>query len=96
MSRAKSGGGLTSNKLVRPSIRGGSPTANRVNVTAVSQLGAKIGNHSDKGTVKLTPQPLVAAKMPAVALGNSLATNVGKGGPGAGRKIFGSGSQGSH
>jgi hypothetical protein len=98
MSKAKSGGGITSNKLVRPQVRGGSPSANRVNVTGVSQLGNAQGNHASdpSRTVNVKREPIVAAQMAAVPLGNAIATNVGAGGPGKGRTIFRTGSQGRH
>ncbi len=96
MSKAKSGGGANMNKVRSVGVRTGSPMAQRVSPGAVSQIGSKQGNHSMSGTTQRPPQPLVTGSMPQVPLGNALAQNVGKGGPGAGRTVHVSGSQGTH
>jgi hypothetical protein len=83
--KARSGGGLTSNKLVRPSIRGGKRTLDAISPSAVADLGAAIG-YKRQPLVKSTPKDFVA-------LGNELATNVGQGGPGTGRTVYPSGYQ---
>lgn len=60
----------------------------------VSQIGESIGNKStETGKVKGIPSEKIQGKsLPAglsVELGNSRALNVGGGGPGAGRKLYG-------
>jgi hypothetical protein len=93
-----SGGGLTSNKLVRPGVKAGPPNTRVVNVGGVSQLGAvqggrmRDGGHTDKSVAK----PLFDGRASQVPLGNQLATNVGQGGPGTGRTVIRSGGQGVH
>ena len=72
------------------------PMLNKVSTGAVSRLGAKIGNHAMTGTVAVKAQPLMAGRPAQVPLGNAVATNVGKGGPGTGRTVYVSGSQGRH
>lgn len=68
-----SGGGIKTNKLVRPGLRGGSGSADRINPGAVARMGAHIGNHAmESGTVKVRPAPLVAGQAPAVPLGNTM------------------------
>lgn len=98
MSKSRSGGGIASRVVTRPTVRGGAASANKISPGAVSMIGISRGDHaSDPAkTVKLTPQPLVTSQLNSVALGNSLAKNVGAGGPGRGRKVFGSGSQGRY
>jgi hypothetical protein len=88
MSRAKSGGGLTLNKLVRPGVKTGPARANVMNPKGVSQLGTAVDAKS--------VEPLQSGSKAQVPLGNALATNVGRGGPGTGRVTYASGSQGTH
>jgi hypothetical protein len=63
----------------------------------VSQIGSAMGNKAiDSGTRRLkSVESINGGKPPiSVPLGNQLATNVGGGGAGAGRKLYGqSGSQ---
>src|SRR5262245_29264308 len=87
MAKARSGGGITSNKLVRPSGRVGPPSTNKVSVQRAAQIG--IETQFEKG-------PLIKGTAPQVPLGNAVALNVGKGGPGAGREVHHCGSQGQH
>jgi hypothetical protein len=97
MSKAKSGGGATGKNVRNVGVRTGSPTANKVSPQAVSGLGLAKGNHAETvGTVKRPPEPLVTGRGPQVPLGNAVAQNVGKGGPGAGRVVHARGSQGQH
>jgi hypothetical protein len=71
------------------------------NVRGVSQIGQSLGNHVTETARKGQPvENLYGAKQPAggpggVPLGNQVALNVGKGGCGAGRNLYGqSGTQG--
>jgi hypothetical protein len=95
---SKSGGGSTSRNVVRPGMRNGQPST-RINPRGVSQIGSSMSNHSmDSSGKKLTKsvEPVRGASMPGVKLGNEVAKNVGGGGPGAGRQVMGSGTQGQH
>ena len=87
MSKARSGGGVTSNKNVNVSVKAGSKTTEAISVPAASRIGTQV--ITTNGGVKL-----VAANVPQTPMGNDLALNVGKGGPGAGRTVLPSGSQG--
>ena len=99
-SRSKSGGGIRA-KVVgnkreatreRPRVRG-------ANVTAVVQTGLVVGTHATgRGDFPLKREPLHRGPnfQSGVKFGNELATNVGAGGPGAGREILRSGSQCLH
>jgi len=80
-------------------VRTGAP-AKGVNPGHVSYTGNKLGNHTtDDGDFVLKPTPM-HGKPPVNAgtkLGNEVALNVNRGGPGAGRINHGpSGSQGMH
>ena len=92
-----SGGGINLNKNVRPPVRTGQ-SAMGVRPGYPDNLGNMRGNHAmDKGTVPAPPTPMQTVKPPiSVPLGNEVAGNVGKGGPGAGRTVMRSGSQGHH
>jgi hypothetical protein len=85
MAKARSGGGITGNKNVKIGVKGGSPKTNVVNPAGATQLGAMVVKN---------PVPLYAGQAKAaVPMGNALATNVGKGGPGTGRTVYPSGTQ---
>jgi hypothetical protein len=84
MAKARSGGGITSTKNVRPPVKAGPPSANKINPGGAAQLGSAEYQN---------PTPLKAGTMPKVPLGNAVALNVGKGGPGAGRSVHRAGSQ---
>jgi hypothetical protein len=87
MSKATSGGGITSNKLVRPSVRTGSPSK-ASSPAAAAQIGA---------STFFKKQQVESGRAGSnVRLGNEVALNVGKGGPGTGRTVMRSGSQGTH
>jgi hypothetical protein len=95
---AKSGNqGISSNKLVRPGVRTGAP---REGITAgySGQIGTALGDHvTERGQpVRGAVEPMYGPAPYKSALGNELATNVGKGGPGAGRRVHRSGSQAVH
>jgi len=86
--KIQSGGGYTSNKLVRPSVQtGDARTARKMDPGAVDQLGQ---------AVRFKKDPIQQGTVKQVELGNACALNVGKGGPGTGRTIHASGSQSQH
>jgi hypothetical protein len=91
------GGGIQSKQNVKVGVRTGA-RATALNPAYPSQIGAKFGNHAERGDTPKTGQvkPSVGAASPSVPLGNALATNVGKGGPGNGREVYSRGSQGQH
>jgi hypothetical protein len=68
------------------------PRVRAANVSAVSDWGAHRGSHStDRGDAPFKNERLYDAgpSFQPVPLGNTLVTNVGKGGPGAGRTLYG-------
>src|SRR5262249_25069109 len=87
MNKIKSGGGLTSNKLVRPDIRTGSP-AKGTSPERAAQIGASTFFQKEK----LESHPAYTG----TKLGNEIALNVGAGGPGKGRTTYHCGSQSLH
>src|SRR5262245_53292403 len=87
MSKAKSGGGITSNKFVQPSIRSGSPNKG-TSPGAADQLGQAVAFKRE--------QVEMGKAYPGTKLGNEVALNVGKGSSGAGRTVMPCGSQGQH
>jgi hypothetical protein len=77
--------------------------ARGMNPRGVSQIGSSMGNHTANSGKALrgVVEPVRGATAPkggpgGVALGNAAAKNVGAGGPGAGRVVYGSGTQGQH
>jgi hypothetical protein len=92
------GGGIGSKVVRREGTRDGSPGIG-VRPGWAAQLGSQVGNHATEAGANLSyrgeemklPRGPVGSAQP---LGNSLAKNVGKGGPGAGREVFRCGSQG--
>jgi hypothetical protein len=68
-----------------------------VSPRGVSQIGYAIGNHVTEGQTRLPYKGEQWLEKPpiSVPLGNQIATNVGKGGPGVGREVFKCGSQGT-
>jgi hypothetical protein len=96
-------GGLGSKQVRNVSVKTGQ-NARAMNPRGVSQIGSSIGSHATNSGKKLTKgvEPVRGAMKPAggpggIELGNQCAVNVGKGGPGAGRTLYGqSGSQGTH
>lgn len=69
-------------------VTAGSRKTNAVSVGGASRIGNQtLFTKAPKGDV---------AKPAATPLGNELAKNVGAGGPGKGRTVHGSGSQGQH
>ena len=87
MGKATSGGGINSNKFVRSPVSAGPPRTNVVSPGAVSQIGVRQVTSTGK------PDPLITRTAPQVPLGNAVALNVGKGGPGVGRDVHRSGTQ---
>jgi hypothetical protein len=87
MAKARSGGGINSRVNTRPSVKVGPPKTNVINPGGADALGKQFAG-------RVTP--LSAGTMPQVPLGNAVALNVGKGGPGTGRKVYAHGTQGTH
>jgi hypothetical protein len=96
MARSKAGGGIKSKQHVSVGVRTGAPAKGRRH-EAVSQIGSAIGNKAtDSGKIhKGAVERIEGAPRPYSApLGNEVAKNVGKGGCGTGRVLYGqSGSQ---
>ena len=94
-----SGGGITSNKLVRPGVRTGPASTNKIDPRGVSQYGYATGSRIHKsgsyGTEN-TALPVNVGTAPQVPMGNQVALNVKGGGPGAGRTVMRTGSQSRH
>jgi len=89
-----SGGGITSNKLVHPNVRTGPASSNKMDPRGVSQYGYAPGSTLDKAgsfTTKNSALSVNVGTMPQVELGNKVALNVGKGGVGTGRTLYGQG-----
>jgi len=83
----RTGGGINSKVNVSPSVRTGRD-ANKISPEGVAQIGA---------AVQFPRKPLVQGTGGyGVKYGNEVALNVGKGGPGTGRTVHASGSQGQH
>jgi hypothetical protein len=99
--QSSAGGGINSKNVVRKPVRVGERGC-EIRPAGVSQIGSSLGNHTTDG--KLLTKSVEAvhgAYRPAgspggVPLGNQIATNVGRGSPGAGRQVMRSGSQGTH
>ena len=91
--KIKSGGGITSNKRVEVGVRLGS--ANRaVTPAGAAQLGAHLGNHSDRGTTGGNPAtPLYGGKaLNPTPMGNAVTAST-VAGPGGSRTVYRSGYQ---
>jgi hypothetical protein len=85
MTKTHSGGGMSPTQ--RP-VRTGTG-AKGIDPGYASQIGQKLNQKSDR-TPERAPMPYSGK------LGNAVALEVGKGGPGAGRTVSRSGSQGTH
>jgi hypothetical protein len=98
MARTGEGGGLRARVVVHPGVKYGPASTNKVSPAGAAQLGAHLGDHvTERGKVLANPAAkLLTGTMPQVPSGNDLARNVGKGGPGAGRNIYRSGTQCLH
>jgi hypothetical protein len=92
------GGGIASNKITERPVRTGSGS-HATTPGYAGQLGQKQGSHvtrSEDSNYRGEPMHSGRSFNP-VPYGNELVTNVGKGGPGAGRTLYGqSGQQGCH
>ena len=91
------GGGLGSRVNKSVPVRTGTP-ARGISPGARSQFGSSVGNHAtDRAkSTGYRGERYLEGKTPAggnVPLGNQVAGNVGKGGPGTGRTVMRSGSQ---
>jgi hypothetical protein len=84
MAKARSGGGITMNKNVKPQARTGSPSKG-------TSPGASdyIGQTTAFVKEQVEKRPAYSS---GVKLGNEVALNVGKGGPGKGREVHHCGS----
>jgi hypothetical protein len=96
---SKAGGGIKSNKLVRPSVRTGR-RAEAINERGVAQFGTARGNHATerakllKGDVeKVRGAERKAGQPGSVPLGNAVAAST-VAGPGGSRTVSHCGSQG--
>ena len=94
------GGGIASNKITERPVRTGTGSYG-THPGGVAQLGQHVGDKATHGNSKgsgYRGEPLHNDRsFQPVKFGNELATNVGKGGPGAGRTLYGqSGQQGCH
>jgi hypothetical protein len=92
------GGGYGSRQHVETTVRTGTGSRG-ANPGGVGQLGQKQGDHVTRGgSSDYRGDPLHSGRsFNPVKFGNEIATNVGKGGPGTGRNLYGqSGSQGCH
>jgi hypothetical protein len=93
------GGGIQSNKLVRPNVRTGPASTNKIDPRGVSQYGYATGStlrQAGSFTGKNSALPVNAGTASQVPMGNAVALNVGKGGPGTGRAVYRSGYQALH
>jgi hypothetical protein len=86
--KARSGGGIRSNKVVHHGIRTANRRTDVVSPSAVADLGASI-SYQRLPLIKSTAKE-------AVPMGNELVNNVGAGGPGKGRTIYPCGYQDQH
>jgi hypothetical protein len=95
-----SGGGIGMNKNVRASVRTGTGSRG-THPGGVAQLGQHVGDKATHGDPKgsgYRGEPLHNNRsFQPVPFGNQVALNVGKGGCGTGRTLYGqAGSQGTH
>jgi len=95
--RGSPGGGPNSKALGKPTQYFTGRPSDITSPRGVSQFGESIGNHATDGGGKILRggvEPTFKGTMPVggpggVMLGNEAALNVGKGGPGTGRTLFG-------
>jgi hypothetical protein len=94
MKSNKKGGGIGSREVREVGNRTGAPRR-EVNVRALSQVGQALGNKSTEKSKVLNPvENFYTGRGYPSTLGNAKALDVGKGGVGTGRNLYGkSGSQ---
>src|SRR5262249_22561683 len=98
-SRGLSGGGIETRKLVHPKVQVGKGYKDHVSPGGVSEIGSAMGSKLKAGSLgnsyinESAAQQVMRGRVPhpAPGLGNAVALNVGRGGPGAGRTIYGQG-----
>jgi hypothetical protein len=94
--KARSGGGANSRNVVKQGVRTGT-AASGINHGHVGQIGIQLGGHTtERGAVRGAVEKRAAPGPISVPLGNELTTNVGQGGPGAGRTVYASGTNDMH
>src|SRR6516225_1705361 len=94
-----SGGGYNSKQVKKVGVKSGAPSTNKISPRGVSQLGYATGGRLRREgsfTSDSTSLPVNVGTMKQVPMGNAVATNVGKGGPGTGRTVMARGSQALH
>jgi hypothetical protein len=92
------GGGIKSRNVTKQNVRTGA-RREHIQKAGIVQLGQMQGDHvTNQGSTHYKGVGLFGPKQPiSVPLGNTVALNVGGGGPGKGRTLHGqSGSQGCH
>jgi len=92
------GGGPNSKNVVRPNVRTGTGSRG-TRPAGTAQIGIMWGDHvTNKGARGYTGERLHNDRsFQPCKFGNEVALNVGKGGPGTGRNLYGqAGSQGTH
>jgi hypothetical protein len=97
--RNSGGGGINTKQHVRVGVRAGPASTRVASPAAAANLGNKKGNHISGGGGQTThppAQPLYTGSRPQDPMGNDVARTVGRGGPGAGRVVSPTGSQGFH
>jgi hypothetical protein len=97
--KARSGGGITSNKLVNVGVRTGAAYKNRVSPGGVSEIGSAIGSKVKAGSLGNAYGGVSAAQrvmdgkvMHPTPLGNSVAVST-QCGPGGSRTVYRAGYQ---
>jgi hypothetical protein len=99
MAKSKPGGGINSRVNVQPRVRTGSG-AKGVSPGWVGQQGQAQGDHitNRAASTNYRGEPRLSGQnFQPVKFGNEVALNVGRGGPGSGRKLYGQGgTQGQH
>src|SRR5215472_6471973 len=99
----KPAGGIAGKNVTQKPVKTG-VGARAVNVKWPAQVGASRGNRvqvaetggGGKVLSGVRAAPYAGPSFKPVPLGNALVNNVGKGGPGTGREVLMSGTQGQH
>jgi hypothetical protein len=93
------GGGIASRQHVQTSVKTGAGSFN-ARPAGAAQIGLMVGDHATHSgnSTGYKGEPLhgPAERNFPTRLGNEVALNVGRGGPGTGRDIHATGSQGQH